>query len=99
MMTNAFDDPFFLEDYDEVYSTPKPEVIMTEERIAELQNFKTTDFTDCPVQTREQLRSFRPRYAGFIRLDADILVWLQGEDSNYQNKANSILRHAMAQGS
>jgi uncharacterized protein (DUF4415 family) len=72
---------------------------MTEERIAELLNFKTTDFTDCPVQTREQLRSFRPRYAGFIHLDADILVWLQGEDPNYQNKANSILRHAMAQGS
>jgi hypothetical protein len=36
---------------------PKQEATMTDKRIAELQNFKTTDFTDCPVQTREQLRS------------------------------------------
>jgi hypothetical protein len=70
---------------------PKQEAIMTDKRIAELQNFKPTDFTDCPVQTREQLRSFRPRYDGYIHLDADILVWLQGEDSNYQSKANNTI--------
>ena len=35
---------------------------MTDERIAELQNFKTKDFTDCPVQTPEQLREFKPKY-------------------------------------
>ena len=35
---------------------------MTDERIDELQNFKTKNYTDCPVQTPEQLREFKPRY-------------------------------------
>ena len=33
---------------------------MTDERISELQNFQTKDFTDCPVQTSEQLQEFKP---------------------------------------
>ena len=33
---------------------------MTDERISELQNFQTKDFTDCPVQTPEQLQEFKP---------------------------------------
>jgi len=36
--------------------------MMSNERIAELQNFKTKDYTDCPVQTPEQLREFKPKY-------------------------------------
>ncbi|MDR3170895.1 MAG: hypothetical protein LBU17_04610 [Treponema sp.] len=35
---------------------------MSDERIAELQNFQTKDFSDCPIQTPEQLQQFRPRY-------------------------------------
>jgi len=35
---------------------------MTDERISELQNFQTKDFTDCPVQTPEQLQEFKPKY-------------------------------------
>ena len=35
---------------------------MSDERIAELKNFKTKDFNDCPVQTLEQLREFKPKY-------------------------------------
>jgi hypothetical protein len=36
---------------------------MSDERIAELQNFKTKDFADCPIQTMEQLKEFTPRYS------------------------------------
>ena len=35
---------------------------MSDERIAELQNFETKDFSDCPVQTQEQLQEFKPKY-------------------------------------
>jgi uncharacterized protein (DUF4415 family) len=57
---------------------------MTDDRIAELQNFATKDFSDCPVQTPEQLEAFKPKYPDGclynpvkktvqIRLDADVL--------------------------
>jgi hypothetical protein len=57
---------------------------MTDERIAELQNFKTKDLSDCPAQTPEQLREFKPKYSDDqlyvpikntvqISLDADVL--------------------------
>jgi hypothetical protein len=36
--------------------------VMTDERIAELQNFKTKDYSDCPAQTPEQLKEFKPKY-------------------------------------
>jgi hypothetical protein len=36
--------------------------VMTDERIAELQNFETKDFSDCPAQTQEQLKEFKPKY-------------------------------------
>jgi hypothetical protein len=36
--------------------------VMSDERIAELQNFKTKNFTDCPIQTAEQLQEFKPKY-------------------------------------
>jgi len=68
---------------------------MTDERINELLNFKTRDFTDCSPQTAEQLRKFHPRYPAVIGLDADIFAWLSSIDSNYQLKANTILRDVM----
>jgi uncharacterized protein (DUF4415 family) len=81
---------------------------MSDERIAEIQNFKTKEFTDCPPQTPEQLQEFKPKYpdARFykpikktvqIRLDADVLEWLKQSGPGYQTRANSILRQAMLQ--
>ena len=81
---------------------------MSDERIAELKNFKTKNFTDCPVQTPEQLKEFKPKYPDArlykpikktvqIRVDADVLEWLKEAGSGYQTRANSILRQAMLQ--
>jgi len=82
--------------------------VMSDERIAELQNFKTKDFSECPVQTPEQLQEFKPKYpdAQFykpikqtvqIRIDADVLEWLKRDGPGYQTRANAILRQAMLQ--
>jgi len=79
---------------------------MSDERIAELQDFKTKDFTDCPVQTPEQLQEFKFKYPDArlykpikktvqIRLDADVIEWLKQDGSGYQTRANAILRQAM----
>jgi len=81
---------------------------MNDERIAELQNFKTKNYDDCPIQTQEQLKEFKPRYPNSqlykpikktvqIRLDADIIEWLKQEGAGYQTRANAILRQAMLQ--
>jgi len=81
---------------------------MTDERIAELKQFRTNDFSDCPEQTQEQLQEFRPKYPDArlykpikrvvqIRLDADVIEWLKREGPGYQTRANSILRQAMLQ--
>ncbi|MDR0312824.1 MAG: BrnA antitoxin family protein [Treponema sp.] len=82
--------------------------VMTDERIAELQNFETKDYSDCPVQTPEQLQEFKPKYPDArlykpikqnvqMRLDADVLEWLKREGPGYQTRANAILRQAMLQ--
>ena len=81
---------------------------MSDERKAELQNFKTKDFSDCPVQTQtqEQLKEFKPKYPDArlykpikqvvqMRLDADVLEWLKQAGPGYQTRANAILRQAM----
>ena len=81
---------------------------MSDERIAELQNFKTKDFSDCPVQTKEQLQEFKPKYPDIrlykpikqtvqMRIDADVLEWLKHDGPGYQTRANAILRQAMLQ--
>lgn len=83
--------------------------VMSDERISELRNFKTKNYDDCPIQTEEQLREFKPKYPDArlykpikktvqIRLDADILEWLKQAGSGYQTRANAILRQAMLQG-
>jgi len=80
--------------------------VMSDERIAELQNFKTKDFSDCPVQTNEQLQEFKPKYPDMslykpikqtvqMRIDADVLEWLKHKGPGYQTRANAILRQAM----
>ena len=81
---------------------------MSDERIAELQSFKTKNFTDCPVQTPEQLQEFKSKYPDArlykpikktvqIRLDGDVLEWLKQEGPGYQTRVNAILRQAMLQ--
>jgi len=81
---------------------------MSDERIEELKNFKTKNYSDCPIQTPEQLKEFKPKYPDArlykpikktvqIRLDADVLEWLKQAGSGYQTRANSILRQAMLQ--
>jgi len=82
--------------------------VMSDERIAELQNFKTKDYSEVPVQTPEQLQEFKPKYPDArlykpikktvqIRLDADVLEWLKQTGPGYQTRANAILRQAMLQ--
>jgi len=82
--------------------------VMSDERITELQGFKTKNFIDCPVQTPEQLQEFKPKYPDArlykpikktvqISLDADVLEWLKQEGSGYQTRVNAILRQAMLQ--
>jgi uncharacterized protein (DUF4415 family) len=84
---------------------------MTEAQMAALNAFKTKDYTDCPVQTPEQLREFTPKYPDArlytptkktvqIRLDDDIVEWLrrgcrEQSGPEYQTRANAILRQAM----
>jgi len=81
---------------------------MSDERIAELKNFRTKNYNDCPIQTEEQLEKFKPKYPDArlykpikqvvqIRLDADILEWLKQAGPGYQTRANAILRQAMLQ--
>jgi len=81
---------------------------MSDERIAELQNFQTQDFSDCPLQTPEQLKEFKPKYPDEhlykpikktvqIRLDTDVLESLKQDGPGYQTRANAILRQAMLQ--
>ena len=81
---------------------------MSEERIAELQSFKTKNYSDCPVQTQDELKEFKPKYPDArlykpikkivqMRLDADVLEWLKQAGPGYQTRANAILRQAMLQ--
>jgi uncharacterized protein (DUF4415 family) len=82
--------------------------VMTDKRIAELQNFETKDFNDCPAQTPEQLKEFKPKYSNDrlykpikktvqISLDADVLEWLKQAGPEYQTRANAIFRQVMLQ--
>ena len=89
-------------------TTENKSPVMSDARIAELHNFRTKDFSDCPVQTPKQLQEFKPKYPDArlykpvkktvqIRLDADVLEWLREDGSGYQTRANAILRQAMLQ--
>jgi len=82
--------------------------VMSDERIAELQNFRTKDYSEVPVQTPDQLKEFKPKYPDArlykplkttvqIRIDADVLEWLKQAGPGYQTRANAILRQAMLQ--
>jgi uncharacterized protein (DUF4415 family) len=74
---------------------------------AEIKAFKNTDFSDAPELTAEQLAQLKPSHyrnmANYkpikktvnVRLDADIIEWLQSAGRGYQTRMNAILREAM----
>jgi len=76
---------------------------------AKIKAFKNTDFSDCPELTDEQLAQMKPSHyrnmSNFkpikktvnVRLDADVLEWLQNAGKGYQTRMNAILRKAMLQ--
>ena len=80
---------------------------ITKERLEEIKAFKVTDFSDAPVLTEEQMKEFKPSHlrnmANYkpikktvnVRLDADVLEWLQSAGKGYQTRMNAILREAM----
>jgi len=80
---------------------------ITKKRLEEIKAFKNTDFTDCPPLTDEQLAQLKPSHyrnmANYkpikktvnVRLDADIIEWLQSAGRGYQTRMNAILREAM----
>jgi uncharacterized protein (DUF4415 family) len=77
---------------------------LTAERIAEIKAFKTTDFTDCPIQTARELAEFKPKHPENFRalqrtieltLDDDVFNWVQSMGYAYQSHINSVLRAEM----
>jgi len=76
---------------------------ITKERLAEIIAFKDADISDCPELTDEQLAQFKPSHLRNmakqktvnVRLDADVIEWLQGAEKGYQTRINDILREAM----
>jgi uncharacterized protein (DUF4415 family) len=80
---------------------------ITKKKLEEIKAFKNTDFSDCPVLTEEQMKEFKPSHlrnmANYkpikktvnVRLDADVIEWLQSAGKGYQTRMNTILREAM----
>jgi uncharacterized protein (DUF4415 family) len=74
---------------------------------AEIRAFKNTDFSDASELTDEQLTQMKPSHyrnmANYrpikktvnVRLDADVIEWLQSNGKGYQTRMNSILREVM----
>jgi len=74
---------------------------------AKIKAFKNTDFSDAPELTDEQLAQLKPSHlrnmANYkpikktvnVRLDADVIEWLQSAGKGYQTRMNAILREAM----
>ena len=57
------------------------------------------DFTDIPVLTDKQLSQFRrpAKKLVAVRLDADVLEWLQQFGPGYSTRINNVLRVVMSQ--
>ena len=80
---------------------------ITKKRLEEIKAFKVTDFSETPVLTEEQMNEFKPSHlrnmANYkpikktvnVRLDADVVEWLQSAGRGYQTRMNAILREAM----
>ena len=80
---------------------------ITAKRLAEVKAFKITDFSEAPEMTDEQLAQMKPSHLRNmsnckpikktinVRLDADIIEWLQNDGKGYQTRMNVIIREAM----
>lgn len=87
---------------DEVKNLPP----LTKEEINAAMNFKNTDFSDCPVQTKDELKKFKPWYEVHpewvqmkkgdvhIKIDLDLLDALKSGGRGYQKRLNQALRWA-----
>ena len=85
---------------DEVKQLPP----LSTEEIEDVMNFKNTDFSDCPKQSKEDLAQFRPWYEVHpewykvkkadvhLKLDVDVLEWIKAQGKGYQTKINAVLR-------
>ena len=83
---------------------------ISRERLEEIKNFKNTDFSDCPVLTKEQLAQMKPchlvnknmwkpkKEVMSIRIDADLLATLKHSGSGWQTRVNDYLRKGVASG-
>ena len=80
---------------------------ISKKRIGEIKTSKTAGLPDGRELTDEQLEQFKPspyrNMANYkpikktvnVRLDADIIEWLQSAGKGYQTRMNAILREAM----
>ena len=80
---------------------------ISKKRLEEIKAFKNTDFSVAPELTDEQISQLRPSHyrnmANYrpikktvnVRLDADVIEWLQSAGRGYQTRMNAILREAM----
>ena len=80
---------------------------ITKKRLEEIKAFRNTDFSDSPILTETQMKEFKPSHlrnmANYkpikktvnVRLDADVIEWLQSAGRGYQTRMNAILREAM----
>ena len=74
---------------------------------AEAEPLYSADLSDAPELTDEQLSQLKPSHyrnmANYkpikktinVRLDADVIEWLQSGGKGYQTRMNAILREAM----
>lgn len=77
---------------------------LSEKEIEEIKNFKNTDFSDCPIQTDEELKQFRPwrelhpefykptKTDVHLKIDTDVLNYFKSQGKGYQTKINAVLR-------
>jgi uncharacterized protein (DUF4415 family) len=71
-------------------------MLITKKRLKEIKAFQTTDFSDCPELTDEQLVQLKPiKKTIRINIDVDIFEWLKSAGRGYQARMNAILREAM----
>ena len=80
---------------DEIMRTPLSEA---DRKI--IRSARATPSDDCPEQTNEELRQFRPWYDREstpvnIRIDNDVLAALKAGGGEYQTRINTILRRAV----
>ncbi|UTC78836.1 BrnA antitoxin family protein [Treponema sp. OMZ 799] len=88
---------------DEIKNLPP----ITEKRLQEIEDFKTTDFSDCPELTDLQLKKLQPAYSAKsewfsgkketiqVNIDTDIIEALKAQGKEYQTFINAILRKAI----